>query len=282
MASVTNIPDYLDCSVIICNQLLLLIFKLLYNFLEPLFCSELLLAVLFCQRGNGCLKFSYDLKRKQHAKSLFSNRHVLGMFLCLVRAWHWHIAAQTKYSQLTHCTLASRKCHTKKRKIARLQITKPAEHKVFGRVFHYGIPKYLLMRTKHICDLQNIGSLQVSTALKWVWKICRKIPVYISYSYTFQLHWAHVHLLGWNAELQSSWKECTLLGSAAGPDWTPRTLQYSAYMIHSLLLKCTCCTIFLFKITVESRNYIKSFRLIYRMLCWQGSHHCTTWDSHWL
>lgn len=118
------------------------------------------------------------------------------MFLCLVRAWHWHIAVQAQCSQLTDCTLAGRKSHTGKRKIVRLQITKIAEHKVFGRVFHYDIPKYLFMRTKHICDLQNIGCLQFSTALKGVLQIYRKITVFVSYSDTFQLHRAHIHLLG--------------------------------------------------------------------------------------
>lgn len=52
------------------------------------------------------------------------------------------------------------------RKGIKLQMTKTAEHKIFGRVFHYDIPKYLLMRTKHICDLQNRACFQPATALK--------------------------------------------------------------------------------------------------------------------
>lgn len=58
------------------------------------------------------------------------------------------------------------KFHTEKRNIASLRMTKIAEHNIFGRDFHYDIPKYLLVRTKHICDLQNIGFFQFSTALK--------------------------------------------------------------------------------------------------------------------
>jgi len=49
------------------------------------------------------------------------------------------------------------------------------------------------------------------------------------------------------------------------------------------LLTFTCFTIIIFFLHhVESHNYIGSFRLIYRMLGWQGSHHCTTRESHWL
>lgn len=44
-------------------------------------------------------------------------------------------------------------------------MTQIAERKIFGRVFHYDIPKYLLMRTKHICDLQNRARSQSSAAL---------------------------------------------------------------------------------------------------------------------
>lgn len=75
-------PDYLDCSVIISNQLLLLIFKLLYNVLELPFCSEPLLAALLFQRGDGRLKLCYDLKWKQHAVA--SNSSVRGLyFICI-------------------------------------------------------------------------------------------------------------------------------------------------------------------------------------------------------
>lgn len=74
--------DYLDCLVIISNQLLLLIFKLLYNILEPPFCSKLLPTALLFQRGNGCLKFCYDLKWKQHAVT--SNSLARGVyFICI-------------------------------------------------------------------------------------------------------------------------------------------------------------------------------------------------------
>lgn len=92
-------PDYLECSVIICNQLLLHLFKLLYHFLELPLCRKLLPAVLLCQRGNGCLKFCYDLKRKQEAQSLWGKRHVFCMFLYWVQAWHW----QTLQGKLNTC-----------------------------------------------------------------------------------------------------------------------------------------------------------------------------------
>lgn len=80
-------------------------------------------------------------------------------------------AVQAKYLKLANYTLASVKFHVEKRNIVRLRMTKIAEHKIFGRVFHYDIPKYLLMRTKHICDLQNRACFQSSTALEPVLQI---------------------------------------------------------------------------------------------------------------
>lgn len=101
-------------------------------------------------------------------------------------------------------------------------MTKIAEHKIFGSVFHCDIPKYLLMRTKHICDVQAGACSPSCTALQagvWVY-IGMELLLFqgeILQLDTAEKKNAHIHTLDWNLNLTlkflSCWKEQILLSN---------------------------------------------------------------------
>lgn len=79
---VPGASDYLDCSLIVSNQLLLLIFELLGDVLQPPLCSELLPAALLSQGGNGRLELGDGLQRQGHAVTCIPQREA-----CFIRAY---------------------------------------------------------------------------------------------------------------------------------------------------------------------------------------------------
>lgn len=175
-------------------------------------------------------------------------------------------AAQIKHFKWTYCTPASMKSHTEKRNIASLQMTKIAECNIFGRDFHYDIPKYLLVRTKHICDLQNIGCFQFSTALEEFCKFtegwwCSNSKMIQTARYHREKE-AQMYILGWNVELNGDVSEllkgtCSVQQCSGNLIQCSGPLQQTFSMVHAWLVERYWFHLF---VTVGSQNQIKIYK----------------------
>lgn len=146
---------------------------------------------------------------------------------------------------------------------------------MFGSVFHYDIPKYLLVRTKHICDLQTEACSPSPTALKaGVW-VYIGLVVLLFQEEILQLDTAreeerpHSHTrlkFKLDSEISELLKGADFAEQYSG-DLTPHLGPSSrpCRWFTRDLLNCICFTFF---ITGESHNWPWSFRHIYRTFYW--------------